>query len=420
MGCAHSDSLPVETVESTGAKTGPSKSVHRVPSRTSATQRRASRSFHRDYVLHQKLGKGAFAVVYLAHKAEAEPTSAEQVAVKISDLRPLMRRGVFDEENLEAEAKRAKATEKEIDMMRKVVGSTNVIRILDSYVEGGLSYVVLEKCDKTLLQVLERMVKLNEDTLKPMFKGMLAGLAHVHNQCVVHRDVKPDNFLCQGPNSTVKLCDFGLASKTASPDAADLAGVNGTPPYMAPEMLKNERYSSKVDTWSFGVIVYVLFFGRFPYKPVEQTGPAMKAAIASGTPAPTFRPSSTVSQKAFGQDGGFVSASGIAFVRALLNRELTARPTCQQALASDVFAEAGERSYSLRPILSAAKRCGAFDLPPSRGKAAPTVVDQRLQELQERQRRAASSATAGKVMSPMSEQSTEAAESSVNGSAASR
>lgn len=61
-------------------------------------------------------------------------------------------------------------------------------------------------------QVLERMVKLNEDTLKPMFKGMLAGLAHVHNQCVVHRDVKPDNFLCQAcgePACSARLTMLG-------------------------------------------------------------------------------------------------------------------------------------------------------------------------------------------------------------------
>merc|ERR1719356_1121229 len=78
--------------------------------------------------------------------------------------------------------------------------------------EAGLAYVVMEKCDVTLLQALERSSKLKESTLRSVLRQMLQALAAVHAAGIVHRDVKPDNFLCTGPScGTVKLCDFGLS-----------------------------------------------------------------------------------------------------------------------------------------------------------------------------------------------------------------
>jgi len=410
MGCAQSDQqYAVENVDVRTIDTDVKRTLSR-----NAEQKRC---FHEDYVLQQKLGKGAFAVVYLAHEADAEPNTTEQVAVKITDLRHASKRGQFDSQSVEAETKRTKATEKEISLVKDAAGSDNVIRVFDFYVESGLSYVIFEKCDRTLLQVLERSSTLDEDTLKPIIKGMLSGIAHVHTKNIVHRDVKPDNFLCKGPHHTVKLCDFGLACKISHPDVSEAMGINGTPPYMAPEMLHGERYGTKVDVWSLGVIVYAMYFGRFPYTPVEQTGPAMKAAICSGTPAPTFRPSTAILQKASTEGGQFLSRSCYAFAKALLSRDVSSRPTCKQAMAHSMLSEpAAERKYSLRPMVSAAKRCGVFDLPLQKSKPANSEVDLRLQQLQDRHRRP----VMNKAMSPLSEQSTEVAESSMQASGTSR
>merc|ERR1712127_815217 len=106
-----------------------------------------------------------------------------------------------------------------------------------------------------LLQALDRAPKLNECTYRRIFREMLQALAAVHAAGIVHRDIKHDNFLCAGPRETVKLCDFGL-SGTLDAGTVGLVGHNGTPPFMAPEMLRGGSYGGSVDIWGVGVIAY--------------------------------------------------------------------------------------------------------------------------------------------------------------------
>jgi len=332
-------------------------------------------SFHDEHILSGKLGSGAFAAVYLAHKVG----STDPVAVKVTDVRAQRLGGSW----AIPDTRRAQAAAKEIRMLKLVTGKPMVLRFLGSYndihIEGALSYIVVEKCDSSLLQVLERDPTLSEKSVKRIFSEMLQGLAAVHAIGVVHRDVKPDNFLCVGKEAVVRLCDFGLAA-TAYPAGGGLTGIFGTPPFMAPEMLSGQGYCAKVDAWSLGVIVYALLYGQFPYKPVEPTGPAMKAAILAGTPVPSFRP-----KQGLESSGGGISTQATSMLRDLLNRSVDARPSCQQALSLPWFTmqhDDDQPQVSLRPMLYSAKRIGCFDVPSSRQKA--TEVDLRLTELQEK------------------------------------
>merc|ERR1719353_856031 len=148
----------------------------------------------------------------------------------------------------------------------------------------------MEKCASGLLQALEKMPEINERGLGTVFAQMLLGISHCHGAKVVHRDVKPDNFLVGGEGGqTIKLGDFGLSA--IMPKQGKLPGVFGTAPFMCPEMLVGRWYDEKADVWSFAVIVYVLLFGLFPYMPKQQSSKAMKQAIIEGgsTP-PSFEP----------------------------------------------------------------------------------------------------------------------------------
>mmetsp|Transcript_88176 Transcript_88176/g.254458 ORF Transcript_88176/g.254458 Transcript_88176/m.254458 type:complete len:441 (-) Transcript_88176:16-1338(-) len=383
MGCAQSDQqYAVENVDVRTIDTDVKRTLSR-----NAEQKRC---FHEDYVLQQKLGKGAFAVVYLAHEADAEPNTTEQVAVKITDLRHASKRGQFDSQSVEAETKRTKATEKEISLVKDAAGSDNVIRVFDFYVESGLSYVIFEKCDRTLLQVLERSSTLDEDTLKPIIKGMLSGIAHVHTKNIVHRDVKPDNFLCFGRQRVVKLCDFGLAAPSRK---HGLYGVCGTPPFMSPEMLRDMPYDGRSDVWAMGVILYAFLLGEFPYMPAELTSFAMKSAIARGRPGPSFAPS----KKLRAAGGARPSTTAAAFLRDTLSRMPEQRLTAKAALDSDFLAEhwvAQGREPSLKPAISSAKALGVFGLPSTQAKAARARfarLEERLAELQQASARAPAS-----------------------------
>ena len=83
---------------------------------------------------------------------------------------------------------------------------------------------------------------------------------------IVHRDLKPQNLLVtQG--WTVKVGDFGLSTvKNTTMLAAPTANVMGTLAWAAPELLKGQAYDERVDTYSFGVVLYQMVTDRQPYQ----------------------------------------------------------------------------------------------------------------------------------------------------------
>lgn len=95
-------------------------------------------------------------------------------------------------------------------------------------------------------------------------------LTHIHanvtcSKGVVHRDLKPENLLLQhkDSDSEIKIADFGFAKKATSDHS--LKTVCGTPGYAAPEILRMEKYGTKADMWSIGVITYILLGGYPPF-----------------------------------------------------------------------------------------------------------------------------------------------------------
>ena len=90
----------------------------------------------------------------------------------------------------------------------------------------------------------------------------------MHANGVVHRDLKPQNILVDKDTGILKIIDFGLA-KCHHPNHTEKQLLIGTPMYMAPEIFlgKGEpgTYQSSCDMWSIGVIMYVLFLGKFPF-----------------------------------------------------------------------------------------------------------------------------------------------------------
>jgi serine/threonine protein kinase len=238
----------------------------------------------------------------------------------------------------------------------------------------------MEKCESGLLQYLEAMPELSERTLAKVFLDMLMGTAHVHSVKVVHRDIKPDNFLVGGDNGkTVKLGDFGLSAMFPKP-GTKLNGVYGTAPFMCPEMLDGKGYDEKSDLWSVAVVIYVLLFGNFPYIPKEQSSKGMKKAILDGAP-PTFQPPGKVTGNA-----SYRTDSAITFVKTMLERDPETRPSANVTLNLPYMQGAQDNSHavgmdlpSLRPMLHMAKKVGAFEV---RDPSRETGIDSILNQLQ--------------------------------------
>lgn len=349
------------------------------------------RSFHWRYELLCKLGTGSFATVYAATPTFRDSdlnanhnAVGKQTAVKIVDLRADAQDWEWRQAGC-VNLKRQKSCEKEVAMMRRVTGGDYVVGFVDSFTNSGFCYILMERCDATLWSILAEAPDPTERYLRRFLCEMLQGLAGIHVLGVVHRDVKPDNFMCQGPEATVKLCDFGLAEMLPTEDQpeAGLVGVYGTPPFMAPEMIRGNRYGAKADIWSFGVAVYALFFGRFPYMPAKPDAQAMKAEIRSDKHPPSFRRPRSLCDFA---DIAPISVEAVSLARTLLRRVPRERPNAKEALRLPFFSKKPNFSQqdqgSLRPVLLAARNIGAFERRCGEADAEKTEMDIELLRLQ--------------------------------------
>jgi len=159
-------------------------------------------------------------------------------------------------------------------------------------------------------------------------------------------------------DATVKLCDFGL-SEVLHCGQKGVRGVNGTAPFMSPEMVRNELYTDKTDVWSLGVIAYVMLRAQFPYNPKLHTGAAMKEAIRAGKPEPSF------------EDGDLPeglpkhSADASWFLCSLLHRDPSQRPNSEQALRSKwiitLASKPSPHAVSFRPTILMGKLAGVYE-----------------------------------------------------------
>jgi len=86
----------------------------------------------------------------------------------------------------------------------------------------------------------------------------------MHARNIAHRDIKPENILLESIEKLdIKLTDFGFATYFNERDKLD--EVLGSPLYMPPEIINHQRYDSKVDIWSAGVVAHILLSGRPPF-----------------------------------------------------------------------------------------------------------------------------------------------------------
>jgi Tol biopolymer transport system component len=140
-------------------------------------------------------------------------------------------------------------------------------------------------------------------------RAVVEGLAAIHEAGIVHRDVKPDNFLRMDDGRLV-LSDFGLATNPA--DAPAVSIMVGTPHYMAPEVVMGEVATPRSDVWAAGVVVHEIlcgdrpprsFPGRRTHTPVSPVSskarsPVLEACAAALAEDPDARPTSAVELRA--------------------------------------------------------------------------------------------------------------------------
>lgn len=110
----------------------------------------------------------------------------------------------------------------------------------------------------------------NEKEARDLVFILLSAVKYLHDRNIVHRDLKPENVLLTSKkdDAEIKLADFGFAERVTSMNS--LTTQCGTPGYVAPEILKNDKYGKPVDMWSIGVITYILLGGYPPFHDENQ------------------------------------------------------------------------------------------------------------------------------------------------------
>ncbi|XP_045907495.1 serine/threonine-protein kinase MAK-like isoform X2 [Micropterus dolomieu] len=146
---------------------------------------------------------------------------------------------------------------REVKSLKKL-NHANVVKLREVIRENDYLYFVFEYMKENLYQLMKERNKLfPESVIRNMTFQILQGLSFIHKHGYFHRDMKPENLLCMGPE-LVKIADFGLAREIRSqPPYTDYVSTRW---YRAPEvLLKSNSYSSPIDIWAVGCIMAELY-----------------------------------------------------------------------------------------------------------------------------------------------------------------
>jgi len=141
-----------------------------------------------------------------------------------------------------------------------------VVRFYEFYQDEKNYYMVQEYCrGGDLLTKITDQKFFTDKMASRIINQILSAVEYCHSSKIVHRDMKPENVVFDGPNmdSTVKIIDFGR-SKILQPKMV-ISDKAGTVYYIAPEILLKKPYNEKCDIWSCGVIMYLMLCGHPPF-----------------------------------------------------------------------------------------------------------------------------------------------------------
>ncbi|WP_316670061.1 serine/threonine-protein kinase, partial [uncultured Propionibacterium sp.] len=145
----------------------------------------------------------------------------------------------------------------------------NVVGVHDLVVEGDTLAIVMDLVEgRDLRQVLAAVGAFTPSDAALVCAELADGLAAIHEQRIVHRDMKPANVLVDeaGEAAVPRITDFGVSRLTETgPGATNPTLIAGTPHYMAPELLMNQTPTAASDLYSLGIMLYELTTGLTPF-----------------------------------------------------------------------------------------------------------------------------------------------------------
>ncbi|XP_071505294.1 mitogen-activated protein kinase kinase kinase 13-A-like [Diadema antillarum] len=170
----------------------------------------------------------------------------------------------------EAVAVKKVRDEKETDIrhLRKL-NHQNIVMIKGVCTQAPCYCILMEYCPfGQLYEVLRDGREIPPQLMIDWSKQIAQGMHYLHSHKIIHRDLKSPNVLVSN-NDILKISDFGTSREWN--EKSTKMSFAGTVAWMAPEVIRNEPCSEKVDVWSFGVVLWELLTGEMPYKDVDSS-----------------------------------------------------------------------------------------------------------------------------------------------------
>ncbi|KAI9020677.1 kinase-like domain-containing protein [Phycomyces nitens] len=278
-----------------------------------------------DFEMKEAIGYGSSAIVY---SAIYRPFN-KRVAIKIIDL-DMFERNQIDE------------LRRETSLMA-LSKHPNVLRVHGSFVNGSKLYIVTPYLTGgSCLDIMKTSYPegLDEISIATILKQALEGIAYMHKNGHIHRDVKAGNLLMD-EDGTVLLADFGVSSSLMETGERGMRKTFvGTPCWMAPEVMEQASYDYKADIWSFGITSIELATGHAPFA----KHPPLKVLMMTLSNDPPTLSRETTKNK--------FSKTFKEMIDTCLNKDPTKRPSAERLLQHAFFRQAKKKDYLVKSLLA--------------------------------------------------------------------
>ena len=232
-----------------------------------------------DWIIHEKLGEGSFGQVFRARKERFGVT--QEAAIKVvripGDDAELNRvqsgYGLNEQELKEYFYPEVEKLKKEIVLMQELGEDSHIVRILDFEIidapDAIVGWYILIRME--LLECLENYIKRADISVADVVaigEDVLTSLEVCEERNIIHRDIKPAN-LFRSDKGVYKLGDFGIARDMRA--GMGSLSHKGTENYMAPEVYLGKKYTSNIDIYALGIVLYKLLNrNRLPFMNEEK------------------------------------------------------------------------------------------------------------------------------------------------------
>jgi serine/threonine protein kinase len=216
------------------------------------------------YTIEGEIGRGGMGVVYRARDERLK----RRVAIKVLPPELAFQQDIRERFTREAQTA-ARLSHPHIVPIHTVGEGLGLVYFVMGYVDG-----------ESVAARIRRRGKLPVEEVRRVMAEAADALSAAHAVSIIHRDIKPDNILLEGPRGRVMVTDFGIAKALSSSSGATLTGAGvaiGTPAFMSPEQAAGEReIDGRSDIYSLGIVGYQMLTGELPFSAPTVAGILMK------------------------------------------------------------------------------------------------------------------------------------------------